>query len=212
MLPNLNRIQVCCAGCIDPHPAVGLVFTNANNEGALWSEASWGEAGFLKPGEAAQRNPAHVGMSAFRNHQTTTGPQLPAPTIFSPQFPFPLLHEIPRPSSFLTSAIWLLATSTYAPLGQPNGARCHRPRAWFWVPAAWWPTWLLLVASGGAAWLPLPLSSCGAEQVASWTICCTDFVLVSLSDAAWLLSGRGLGLVRSLFRSLLPGVGKKINF
>lgn len=201
--------------------------------------------------------------------------------IFIPQFPFPLLHEIPGCSSFLTSAVcnalrllqcnnshrsyltlnlhpwsppWpqppitavatlhhspAKTTSIFAlacPLGWAkwNGdslaasqqyicptrpakwyARCHRPTAWLQVPAAWWATWLLLVASGGAAWLPLPLSSCGAEQVASRTICCTDFVLVSLSDASWLLSGRGLGLVRSLFQSLvvfLPGVGKKFSF
>lgn len=45
----------------------------------------------------------HIGF--WRPSNITTGPQLSAPTVFNPQFHFPLLHKILGPSSFLTSAI-----------------------------------------------------------------------------------------------------------
>lgn len=64
----------------------------------------------------------------------------------------------------------------------------------------------------GGQQLSHPLSSCRSRGAASQTICCTDFVLLSLSGAAWSLPRRGPGMARSLYWILivlLSGVGKK---
>jgi len=98
------------------------------------------------------------------------------------------------------------------PLGQPSG-RCvvtgQEPD--FGSPQ---PDGPLGCSSSPLEGLRGPQQLRGQESL-TWTICCTDFVLISFSDVASLLSRRGLSLVRSLFPPLvvlLPGVGKKFNF
>lgn len=95
-------------------------------------------------------------------------------------------------------------------------AHCHWPRAHLGSPQ---PQGLLgcsFMASGVAMQLPCPLSSCRNRGVASQTICCTDFVLLSLPDAPWSLPGRGLGIGQEFVLDTdspsVRGMGKKSIF
>lgn len=99
------------------------------------------------------------------------------------------------------------ASTTSVPPCQPSAAHLGSPRP-HGLPGCSWCLW-----RGHAA--PLPLSSCRNRALTSHTIWCTDFVLLSLSGAAWSLPQRGLGKARSLYWILiilLSGVGEKINF
>lgn len=104
------------------------------------------------------------------------------------------------------------ASSTQVPLCQANAVHIGTSQEPAWAPHSLGGYLAAPCGLWGGQQLSHPLSSCRSRGAASQTICCTDFVLLSLSGAAWSLPRRGPGMARSLYWILivlLSGVGKK---